>query len=226
MHGEQLFAQLVHAISSRHWLYKYGRLEMFFVCSEALSQRVTASCEDARTRAKLGVTTQCLSEPSVILPPDGLEPFAEHMFPPSPTVGPRVPVTSSYIPNSNMSTGLQKRKLTAIKIDPLRQPLVHARDMDSFEFLTRNLFVLRTKTVQEALKHVAPGAHNILRMVSADHERMKDRPEDVVPPDAIVYTLTNRQWAALAEAFEKWPFKPDTQLDEGSVRRGTQERLY
>lgn len=226
VHGEQLFAQLIHAISSRFWLFKYGRMDMVFVCGETVALRSMASPYDLRTRAKLGATVQCLSTPEVLLPSDDMEPYAEHMYPSIPSIGPRVPVTSVFIPNSNISTGLQKRKLTTLKITPLREPLIEGRDMDSFEFLTRNLFVLKSKTVYEGLKHVAPGAHNILRLVAADHPRMRHRPQDVVLPDTPIVELSNRQWAALAEAFEKWPFRPNTYIDEGRVRRGLSDYLF
>ena len=155
-----------------------------------------------------------------------MEPYAEHMYPPTQSIGPRVPVKSILIPNSNISTGLQKRKLTALEIDPLRSPLIDARDMDSFEFLTRNMFVLKSKTVMEGLKHTAPGANNILRLVAPEHPRMKDRPDDVVLPDTPIVELTNRQWASLASAFERWPFRPDTHVDEGRMRRGLTEYLF
>ncbi|WFD23630.1 hypothetical protein MEQU1_002324 [Malassezia equina] len=196
VHGEQLFAQLVNAISSRLWLFQFGRVKMIFVCGETVALRSMASPQDPRTRAKLGATVQCLSTPKQLLTGDEMEPYAENMYPPTPTIGPRVPVTSIFIPNSNISTGLQKRKLTALEIDPLRSPLIDARDMDSFEFLTRNMFVLKSQTVVEGLKHTAPGANNILRLVAPEHPRMKDRPEDVVLPDTLIVELTNRQWAS------------------------------
>jgi len=226
VHGEQLFAQLVNAISSRLWLFQFGRVKMVFVCGETVALRSMASPQDPRTRAKLGATVQCLSTPRQLLSGDEMEPYAEHMYPPTPSIGPRVPVTSIFIPNSNISTGLQKRKLTALEIDPLRSPLIDARDMDSFEFLTRNMFVLKSKTVLEGLKHTAPGANNILRLVAPEHPRMKDRPDDVVLPDTPIVELTNQQWASLASAFERWPFRPDTHVDEGRMRRGLTEYLF
>ncbi|WFD27492.1 hypothetical protein MNAN1_002489 [Malassezia nana] len=193
VHGEQLFAQLTHAISSRLWLFQFGRVKMVFVCGETVALRSMAAPGDPRTRAKLGATVQCLSTPKQLLTADEMEPYATYMYPQTPTIGPRVPVTSIFIPNSNISTGLQKRKLTVLEIDPLTSPLIDARDMDSFEFLTRNMFVLKSKTVVEGLKHTAPGANNILRLVSPDHPSMKDRPDDIVLPDTPIVDLTNRQ---------------------------------
>ena len=226
VHGEQLFAQIINAISSRFWLFKFGRVKLVFVCGETVSLRSLATPQESRTRAKLGATVQCLSTPRLLLPAHDLEPYADHMYPPTPSVGPRVPGTSVFIPNSNISTGLQKRKLTVLEIDPLPEPLIDQRDMDAFEFLTRNMFVLKSKTVLEGLKHVVPGAHNVLRLVAPEHPRMKDRPDDVVLPTTPIVELTNRQWASLAEAFEKWPFRPEVFVDEGRVRRGLSDYLF
>ena len=225
VHGEQLFAQIVHAISSRSWLFKFGRVKMVFVCGDTVSMRSLASPQDLRSRAKLGTVVQSLSKPRLLLTGDDLEPYAAHMFPPTPSVGPRVPLTSVLIPNTNISSGLLKRKLSVLEVEPLKDPLIAARDMESFDFLTRNMFVLKTKTVEEGLKHVMPGANNVLRLLSPTHPRMKNRPEDVVLPDTPIVQLTNRQWAALAEAFEKWPFKPTIYMDEGRIRHQLSDSL-
>lgn len=225
VHGEQLFAQIVHAISSRSWLFKFGRVKMVFVCGDTVSMRSLASPQDLRSRAKLGTVVQSLSTPRLLLTGDDLEPYASHMFPPTPSVGPRVPLTSVLIPNTNISSGLLKRKLSVLEVEPLKDPLIDARDMESFEFLTRNMFVLKTKTVEEGLKHVMPGANNVLRLLSPSHPRMRDRPEDVVLPDTPIVQLTNRQWASLAEAFEKWPFKPTIYMDEGRIRHQLSDSL-
>ncbi|WFD06879.1 hypothetical protein MVES1_002234 [Malassezia vespertilionis] len=213
VHGEQLYAQLVHAISSGFWLFKYGRVKMVFVCGEAVAV-------EHKNRAKLGTTVQCLSTPELLIPASDLQPYADYFYPPTPSIGPRVPVTSTFIPNSNISSGLSKRNLCVLSVDPLKKKLVQSRDLDAFEFLTRNLFVLKTKQIAEALKHVVPGAANILKLVSPEHPRMKDHPEQVILPDTPVVDLTNEQWAALAMVFEKWPFRPQNLFEEGRLQRG------
>ena len=51
VYGEQLFAQLVHAICSGFWLFKYGRVKMVFVCGESVAARALAVPNEARNRA-------------------------------------------------------------------------------------------------------------------------------------------------------------------------------
>lgn len=220
VHGEQLFAQLVHAIASGFWLFKYGRVKMAFVCGEAVAARSLAQVEDHRNRAKLGVTVQSLAAPTLTIPTEQLQPYAEYFYPPTPIIGPRVPLTSTFIPNSNISSGLSKQGLCMLVVDPLQQPLVDRRDLDAFEFLLRNLFVLKTKPIGEALKHVAPGAANVLKMLAPGSRMVTERPELEVSPDAPVYSLSNEQWAALANVFERWPFRPQNLFEEGRVQRG------
>ena len=50
VHGEQLFAQIVHAISSGSWLFKFGRVKMAFVCGESVAT-VRARSEAQLTRS-------------------------------------------------------------------------------------------------------------------------------------------------------------------------------
>ncbi len=85
------------------------------------------------------------------------------------SIGPRVTVSgTSLIPNSNPSTGLSRTGMVMMTITPKRNPLVKANEIEAFEFITRNLFILRTKSVGEGLTHVAPGGQNVLKMTSPE----------------------------------------------------------
>ncbi|WFC98424.1 hypothetical protein MYAM1_001151 [Malassezia yamatoensis] len=221
VHGEQLFAQLIHAIPSGFWLFKFGRVKMVFVCGETVAIRALATPAQTKDRAKLGATVQCLSTPELLFSAEQLQPYADYFYPSIPSIGPRVPITNTFIPNANISSGLSKRNLSVLSIDPLKHALVSSRDMDSFEFLARNLFVLRTKPIAEALKHVAPGAANVLKMLAPTHPRMQSRPEQVILPETPVVALTNEQLAALAAVFEKWPFRPENLFEDGRMIRNS-----
>lgn len=222
VHGEQLFAQIIHAISNRLWLFRYGRIKMAFICGDSLPKRCLAPAGDRVNRCKLGTTLQCLADIEVHMDARALSPYENHFFPPNPSVGPRVLVSStSQIPNSNPSTGLSRIGLCMLTVTPRKDPLIKAREIEAFEFITRNLFVTRSKSVGEALTHVAPGGQNVLRMMSqakADEGLIK--PEEVVEPDTKVMDLTNVQWACLARTFEKWPFRPEHLFEEGRSQRG------
>lgn len=56
---------------------------------------------------------------------------------------------------------------------------------------------------------MAPGAENVLKSVQMDHPSIQGNPALAIHPDTKVADLTNEQWASLARAFAKWPFRPD-----------------
>ncbi|WFD36057.1 hypothetical protein MCUN1_002928 [Malassezia cuniculi] len=214
VHSEQLFAQLVNASVEGYWLFKYGRMSMSFVCGEGIGTRSMATTTEKNARAKLGVTVQCVSTPSIPLNASDLSPYENHFYPQTPQIGPRVLSRSAQIPHANIASGLNRQGLCMVNIEPLANPLVHKRDMASLEYLLRNLFVRRAQPVINALKNAAPGAGGILRKLQADQMETKDHPERIVDPNTLVTELTNEQWAAMAVVFEKWPFRPRNLDDE------------
>ncbi len=104
-------------------------------------------------------------------------------------------------------------------VTPKKDPLVKGDVIEAFEFITRNLFILRTKPVGEALTHVAPGGQNVLKMTSQEQvAKGLIRQDEVIRPEEIVADLTNVQWACLARMFEKWPFRPRHLFEEGRIK--------
>ena len=91
-----------------------------------------------------------------------------------------------------------------------------------------------------ACRHVAPGAQNVLNMLSTDHPAMrklienvnKDKPEheQILPdnfridPETYVNDLTIHQWVALAKMFDRWPFRPENLLEEQMPSRISRDR--
>ncbi|KAN0059882.1 hypothetical protein ACQY0O_008456 [Thecaphora frezii] len=210
VHGEQLFAQIVHAIASRLWLFRYGRIRLGFVCGEALARRCLAQAGDRNNRAKLGTTVQCLADVEIHIDSEHFSPHHHHFFPHTLAIGPRVPVSSGHIPNSNPSTGLTRTGMCMMTLVPKQKPMLDQRDIEAFEFVTRNLFVLKSKSVHEALTHIAPGGQNVLKMLTKDRVAQGlIRDDEVIDPNTKVYDLTNAQWTSLARTFEKWPFRPE-----------------
>ncbi|ETS59936.1 hypothetical protein PaG_05917 [Moesziomyces aphidis] len=220
VYGEQLFAQIVTGIASRSWLFRHGRIKLAFVCGESLAKRCLAPAGDKMSRGKLGTTVQCLADIEVHRYAHELQPHATHFYPTAMTVGPRVTVSgSSLIPNSNSSTGLTRTGMVMMTVTPKQKPLIKPNEIEAFEYITRNLFILRTKAVGEALTHVAPGAQNVLKMTSPEQVEAKlIKKDEVILPSDIVADLTNVQWACLAKMFEKWPFRPRHLFEEGRIK--------
>lgn len=226
VYGEQLFAQIVTAIATRSWLFRHGRIQLGFVCGESLAKRCVAEAGDRMFRGKLGTTVQCLADVQVHRYADDLSPHTHHFFPPTMSVGPRVTVAgSSIIPNSNPSTGLTRTGMAMMTVTPKAMPLVKPMEIEAFEFIARNLFILRTKPVAAALTHVAPGGQNVLKMTSPQQvEKGLIREDEVILPEEVVSDLTNVQWACLARMFEKWPFRPRHLFEEGRIKPDNKRR--
>ncbi|SPO40620.1 related to MTF1 - mitochondrial RNA polymerase specificity factor [Pseudozyma flocculosa] len=220
VHGEQLFAQIIHAIASRLWLFRFGRLRLGFVCGEPLVKRCMGMAGDRNNRGKLGTTLQCLADIEVHYDSSQLSPHHHHFFPSTLAIGPRVPVSSvTHIPNSNSSTGLSRTGMAMMTLTPKREPLFGQRDLEAFEFVTRNLFVLKSKSVREAMTHIAPGGQNVLRMLGPDKaDQGLIRRDEVIDPETKVIDLTNVQWAGLSRTFEKWPFRPEHLFEMGRMK--------
>ncbi|CCF52044.1 hypothetical protein NDA11_002388 [Ustilago hordei] len=220
VYGEQLFAQIITAIANRIWLFRHGRIQLSFICGESLAKRCLAEAGDKASRGKLGTTVQCLADVQVGRYAHELQPHGHHFFPPTMAMGPRVTVSgTSLIPNSNPSTGLTRTGMVMMTVTPKQEPLVKASEIEAFEFVTRNLFILRTKPIGDALTHVAPGGQNVLKMTSPEQvQKGLIKKEEVILPDHVVGELTNVQWACLARMFEKWPFRPRNLFEEGRVK--------
>ncbi|CEH14404.1 DIMETHYLADENOSINE TRANSFERASE 1, MITOCHONDRIAL [Ceraceosorus bombacis] len=222
VYSEQLFAQLCHAIAHRQWYYQFTRVKMAFVCSEALANRALAEPGN-RARAKLGVIVQSLADVTKALPASEFLPHSQKIYPSTALRDPELiqreidsnqgKVLAAY-KTSRLAANLSKRGTSLIIVDPKIKPLVGHGELDALEFITRNLFVLRNQTVEHALKHVAPGAENLLQHLKPDTEETRDHPERIILPDYIVMHLTNEQWAALARVFDCWPFRPQILIED------------
>lgn len=111
-------------------------------------------------------------------------------------------------------------------------------EFESLDYLLRALFILRTKSVAEALARTYPGAQSVLSRLAppdyqpspdakwappavADHQRIPIHgvPENVyIDPMTRVIDLTDDQWLALARTFERWPFRPEYLFDESKFQ--------
>ncbi len=225
VHGELLFVQLTNAIAERSWLHQLGRIKMAFVCSESIMRRITAPPGDAILRNRISTTTQLLADIDWYLQGDELIPFKDHVYPPTGIVGLRMTKQSSEaLPADNVSSGMTKQALSFGVLTPKREPLLDRELFETYLYLARKLFVVRAKRVDEALKTAAPGGDAILSRVWGPEADLVEKEGDAVDPRTPVYELTNQQWVSLTKAFDLWPFKPSSLLEEGFVSSDVSRR--
>ncbi|EJD52638.1 S-adenosyl-L-methionine-dependent methyltransferase [Auricularia subglabra TFB-10046 SS5] len=192
--GDQLMSQLFRAIPERAWLFKYGRVRMSCVLSEALNERIMA-LNAAKARCKLSVIARATCDVQVSLAAKDASPYGAHFYP------------LPYGERSGKTTG-SKRTGTphlASTFTPLVKPLIAKGDMEKWDYITRALFVRKSNSLGKVLPSLAPGAENLVTaLISPDTPE-----EDRVDPTKLVTNLTERDWQNVVKAFNNWPFAPD-----------------
>lgn len=80
-------------------------------------------------------------------------PMPSHVWPTTSTVGAQLPHPGGGSgAGQNAPSGKSKENLCLFTLIPKIKPLLVDEDMEPFEFITRNLFVLRSTPIGEALK--------------------------------------------------------------------------
>lgn len=159
-------------------------------------------------RGKMTLLAEALTDTRILLDSSHFLPHEEHFWPSYPEIGPRLPRTRSTLNTGKLSSGITKSDNCLLLVEPKVKPMVSGVDMDAFEFVLRNLFVLKSHPVGEALKHMAPGAANILNMMQSGHPAMQTIGPVKVDPGMRVTDLSVEQLVGLAKVFERWPFRP------------------
>ena len=157
----------------------------------------------------MSLLAQALTDSRIVMDSTHFLPHEEHFWPDTPDIGPRLPITrTGGFSHGKMSTGMAKVDNCLLLVEPKIQPLISGAEMDSFEYILRNLFVLKRHSVSSALKHMAPGADNILKMLHSGHPVMETMGPIEIDPETIVMDLTVEQFVCLAKLFDRWPFRP------------------
>ncbi|EAU91159.1 hypothetical protein CC1G_03327 [Coprinopsis cinerea okayama7 len=194
--GEQLLNQYIRTIPDQHWLYKYGRIPLDMVISARMLQRLTATTQDTNQRGKLGVFREATSVVTTPVPPSELDPYDEHFYP--------VRKAST----SNASKALEDRKAgnphLALRIMALDEPLIKPKTLETWDYVTRKLFISKATPVSKSIQTLAPGANAILKYLT-DPDLPAEQQLDVSKRPQ---ELTVHEWALIVNAFDKWPFRP------------------
>lgn len=220
VHSEQLVSQLLRSISSRYWLYRYTRVRMAFICSHQMAMRCLAKTSE-RLYGKLTLVAGASANSTIALGPSHFQPYANHFWPSKPTIGPQTPQTvfQGSLKDHRLQPTPAKQDQCLLILEPKEKPLLEGNsELESFDFITKNLFILRSSTVKKALTHIAPGAANILdAMNSGRHPAMMEIGNVTIDPKTIVYDLTLSQIIGLSKMFERWPFRPGHLFDQGRI---------
>ncbi|THH09807.1 hypothetical protein EW145_g1765 [Phellinidium pouzarii] len=191
--GDQVVAQFFRLIPERSWLFKYGRVPMSLIIADGLHNRARA-LPSSQAYCKVSVIAQAVSEIEEAIPTKDLSPYNNYFYPP---------------------TGLQGEKRTAnrpagtpnaaINVWPLAKSRMEQGMLDKWDYVLRRLFVLRGTPMKRAMNSLAPGALNLLHVLT-DANLPEEQRLDV---NKKVRDLTVDEWALVVKAFDEWPFAPE-----------------
>lgn len=193
-----------HLVASCGWFIQ-PRISMFDgLLRFTYIQRLTTKSSD-RYYGKLAVLSQALSQTTALKPSSIFSPFESHWYgPPKREKGAKVKLAENPI----VACTLLPR--------PFDEQPIGGGEIDAWDFVLRNVFVLGSSSVKKALAYVLlPSFHHILtvlcinRAVAPGGATLLDKPgTKFIDPKTPVRQVTVDEWTAILKAFNEWPFAP------------------
>lgn len=184
--GEQLCTQYINCITNQSWLESYGRVRLLLWVRSSTAIKLLLGVGH-KNRSRISVQTESACKAKLIIG-DKHQGTGNGLKDPSIKCSPVLVDRADFYP-----TGSDPPVL--LQLDPLE----HQPDnLDSFEYVLRMLFILRSKPVQDAISTLGAGALQDIGPKIGD-DILKLCPRD----------LTLNQLKVIVDAFDKWPFKPD-----------------
>lgn len=196
--GEQLVAQYLNCASNQSWLQSFGRVRMLLWMRSSVAEKLLAGPgEDFRHR--IGTQRESCCDARVVFHVPQAKKIKNY---------PRIlkePMLSLDIRKDVLAKIAQP--ISLVELVPREKQVEH---IDEFEYVLKNLFILRSRPLKEALNSLGPGAVEDLSPQLTD--LLSKKPTQLTLDDFIRIT----------DVFWKWPFKPDFLMDfyEESVSTG------
>ncbi|ANB14992.1 Mtf1p [Sugiyamaella lignohabitans] len=191
--GEQLCVQYLNCVTNQSWLQQYGRVRMLLWVREPTAEKLLAT-KEAKARHRVSVQCESCTESRVLLGEITDQEVSHSAL--------LETVKGDFHPPKSDPPVL-------LEINPIENQVDY---VDSFEYVIKMLFVLRTKLLREALGTLGPGAQ--VDLADQLQDILDKRPQDMSLDEIkrVVY------------AFEMWAFKPDILhdfYDDGNGGLGT-----
>ncbi|KAI5120640.1 hypothetical protein M0805_007977 [Coniferiporia weirii] len=191
--GDQLTAQFWRLIPERSWLFKYGRVPMSLIVNDMIYRRAVAMPK-TKMYCKMSVVAEAVSRIEEAIPAEDLFPSADYFHPTAPPPGEKK--TGAHITSGPFA---------AINIYPTPNPIIERGLLDKWDYILRRLFVLKSTPLRRAIGSLAPGATNLLPVLT-DSKLPEEQRVDVKKQ---VRELTLKEWLSIVKAFDEWPFAPE-----------------
>lgn len=186
--GEQLVTQYINCILRRSWLLKYGRVRLLLWMRPKTAAKILAPV-GTKQRARISLLRETVADYRCVLhaPAAGGAPaqFLEPLVPAA-DVDVRADFTGSL------------REAALVELTPKD---TRVDDVESFEFVIKNLMVRRTTALAKSLDTLGPGAAQHLGPLLP--HLLAKRPCDLSVDETL----------EIVSAFRLWPFKPELLMD-------------
>lgn len=127
-------------------------------------QRVSAP-PLSRDRCKLSVIAQANADFNLTLPPDYLRPYNSYFYP-----------RGHDVTTKKLRDNAVGNNMMAVNFIPKPEPIITSADSDEWDFLTRQLFVNKTLSLEKSISYVS-------------HSRIPYRPNNIMPINHPIVTL-------------------------------------
>lgn len=191
---EGLFMQWLGCLGHQNWLFRFGNVKMLLWIPESTAIKVIAPV-GSNSRARCSVIAQTFSDCKLIAvqKQGNLKKFNQTVL----------ENDDPLLVDANAFTG--SVPMTLIELNP-KDTAVY--DIYSWDFVVRNLMILKRLTVAEAVKNLGPGAEDYFQLL----------PKELLK--TTIKELDSEDFMTITKLFDAWAFKPPSLFDYFVHERG------
>ncbi|KAH3678937.1 hypothetical protein WICPIJ_008765 [Wickerhamomyces pijperi] len=189
VNSERLIMQWYACMGNQNWIQRFGNIRMLLWVPEASAIKLLAD-PGMKTRGKCSIVREAFSDSTLLAV---AESSRLNKFPA------RVLEADSPLLFKESDVSGPKHPLALLEINPKDHSL---EDILSWDYVTKNLMILKKKTVGESIKNLGPGSDQFFKQHIPEHLWNKT-----------VSDLTATEFMEITRMFDLWPFKPDFLID-------------
>lgn len=192
---EGLIIQWLNCLAYKNWLMKFGNVKMLFWIPTQTAVKLLAP-PGLGTRNKCSLTLEAFSDTTIVAASQGInwDQFDPKLLAKSNPIfidGP----DDIYPKGSNRTKEDKDNSITLLEINPNGKQV----DVDIWDYVTRNLMILKKTPFIDAVESLGHGAREYYREIIEDESLLKRCP----------VTFTYEELMYITDLFIRWPFKPD-----------------
>lgn len=186
-HVEGLLMQWLACMGNQNWIHRFGNVRMLIWVPQQSALKIMAPVS-TRERNKCSVVREAFSDARVIAMP-------------------QTPILKSFTGETVENAIIFDERdfsnptypMALVELNPKDTGV---EDMFTWDYVTKNMMILKTKPVLESVRNLGPGA--------GDYFQTK-LPKEMLK--AKVNSLTAKDFQLIAQLFNLWPFKPETTIE-------------